>query len=210
MFFGKLIGMARPKRQQERRTQLVDAARSAVLERGLMGLRLGDVAEKAGLSPGSVLYYFPTLPELLQEVQREAVERFCAAREEAVRDEPDPAKRLLAMIKSGLPSGPDDELCFLLYELGMFARKDPAYAARYVELYHRQVAIYLGILEAGAAIGTFRLRTEAQVIARNLVILEDGFGLHMTMAVPTFDPATAERQIVAYAQTAVDCPLEER
>jgi AcrR family transcriptional regulator len=202
--------MARPKRQQERRTQLVDAARSAVLERGLMGLRLGDVAEKAGLSPGSVLYYFPTLPELLQEVQREAVERFCAAREEAVRNEPDPAKRLLAMIKSGLPDGPDDELCFLLYELGMFARKDAAYAARYVELYHRQVAIYRGILEAGAATRAFRLRSDAQVIARNLVVLEDGFGLHMTMAVPTFDPATAEHQIMAYAETAIGCPLEER
>src|SRR2546430_3404362 len=95
--------MARPKRQQARRTQLVDAARSAVLERGLFGLRLGDVAEKAGMSPGSVLYYFPTLTELLQEVQREAIVRFCAAREEAVRDEPDARKRLRMMIKSGLP-----------------------------------------------------------------------------------------------------------
>jgi hypothetical protein len=143
-------------------------------------------------------------------VQREAVERFCAAREEAVAGEPDPGKRLLAMIKSGLPDGPDDELCFLLYELGMFARKDAAYAARYVELYHRQVTIYRGILEAGAATGAFALHTDAQVIARNLVILEDGFGLHMTMAVPTFDPATAERQIMAYAEAAIGCPLEER
>jgi len=64
--------MARPRRQEARRTQLTDAARQAVLERGLFGLRLGDVAEKAGMSPGSVLYYFPSLTELLQEVQREA------------------------------------------------------------------------------------------------------------------------------------------
>lgn len=199
--------MARPKRQEARRTQLVEAARRAVVERGLVDLRLGDVAEQAGMSPGSVLYYFPTLPTLLREVQREAINRFCTAREEAVRDEPDPRRRLLAMIRSGLPEDAGDELAYLLYELGAFARKDPAYAARYIELYQRQVAIYLGILEAGAATGVFRLASDAVGIARNLVILEDGYGLHMTMAVPTYEPADAVRQIIAYASVATGCEL---
>jgi AcrR family transcriptional regulator len=199
--------MARPKRQEARRAQLVDAARQAVVERGLAGLRLGDVAEKAGLSPGSVLYYFPSLQELLHQVQREAIDRFCTAREEAVRDEPDPRRRLVAMIRSGLPEGPDDELAYLLYELGAFARRDPAYAARYIDLYQQQVALYVGILEAGAATGVFTLSGDALGIARNLVILEDGYGLHMTMAVPTYDPAVAERQILGYAATATGCDL---
>ncbi|TCO50673.1 TetR/AcrR family transcriptional regulator [Actinocrispum wychmicini] len=199
--------MARPKRQEARREQLTEAARRAVVERGLIGLRLGDVAEKAGMSPGSVLYYFPSLTELLQEVQREAVSRFCAAREDAVRGEPDPRRRLLMMIRSGLPESAGDELAFLLYELGAFARKDPAYAARYIELYQRQVGIYVGILEAGSATGAFRLTGDALSIARNLVILEDGYGLHITMAVPTYEPATAERQIIAYAETAAGCTL---
>ncbi|ALG15199.1 TetR/AcrR family transcriptional regulator [Kibdelosporangium phytohabitans] len=199
--------MARPKRQEARRTQLMEAARRAVVERGLVDLRLGDVAEKAGLSPGSVLYYFPTLPALLREVQREAMGRFCTAREEAVRDEPDPRERLLAMIMSGLPEGPGDELAYLLYELGAFARKDAAYAARYIELYQRQVTIYVGILEAGAAIGTFRLAGDALTIARNIVTLEDGYGLHMTMAVPTCEPAEAARQIIAYASAVTGCEL---
>ncbi|GAB3886698.1 hypothetical protein GCM10029964_051410 [Kibdelosporangium lantanae] len=52
------------------------AARQAVLDRGVLDLRLRDVAEQADMSTGSVLYYFPTLAELLREVQREAVERF--------------------------------------------------------------------------------------------------------------------------------------
>jgi AcrR family transcriptional regulator len=199
--------MARPKRQEARRTQLMEAARRAVVERGLAGLRLGDVAQQAGMSPGSVLYYFPNLTDLLMEVQREAVGRFCTAREEAVKNEPDVRSRLLAMIRSGLPEGPGDELAYLLYELGAFARKDPAYAARYIELYQRQVAIYLGILEAGSATGVFRLADEALSIARNLVILEDGYGLHMTMAVPTYEPATAARLIRAYASIATGCDL---
>ncbi|MFI0407507.1 TetR/AcrR family transcriptional regulator [Actinomadura sp. 3N508] len=194
--------MARPSKAHERRLDLVAAARRAVLGRGMLDLRLRDVAEEAEMSPGSVLYYFPTLTDLLREVQREAVERFCAAREEAVRDEPDPRRRLIAMIRSGLPSGPGDELCVLLYELGAVARRDASYAAEHIRLYERQVGIYAGILEAGAATGAFALTRDAGTIARNLVALEDGYGLHITMAVPTLDVARAESLLLAAASDA--------
>ncbi|MEV0585938.1 TetR/AcrR family transcriptional regulator [Nonomuraea sp. NPDC050310] len=191
--------MARPSRAHERRAHLIEAARRSVVERGLLGLRLRDVSEEAGMSPGSVLYYFPGLTDLLREVHREAVERFCTAREEAVREEPDPGRKLAAMIDSGLPGDPRDELCVLLYELGAIARRDAGCAAEYIRLYERQVGIYVAILEAGAATGRFALTGDAVVIARNLVTLEDGYGLHATMAVPTVTPAQAAAQIRAYA-----------
>ncbi|MFI0483465.1 TetR/AcrR family transcriptional regulator [Actinomadura sp. 9N215] len=200
--------MARPSKAHERRADLVAAARRAVLGRGMLDLRLRDVAAEAEMSPGSVLYYFPTLTDLLREVQREAVERFCAAREDAVRDEPDPRRRLIAMIRSGLPSGPGDDLCVLLYELGAVARRDPSYAAEHIRLYERQVGIYAGILEAGSATGAFTLTRDAGTIARNLVALEDGFGLHITMAVPTLDPARAVSLLLACASDATRCDLD--
>ncbi|RFS82714.1 TetR family transcriptional regulator [Actinomadura spongiicola] len=199
--------MARPSRAHERRADLVAAARRAVLDRGVLDLRLRDVAAEAGLSPGSVLYYFPTLTDLLREVQREAVDRFCGEREEAVRDEADPRRRLLAMIRSGLPSDPRDELCVLLYELGTVARRDASYAAQHIRLYERQVGIYAAILEAGAATGVFTLTRDAGSIARNLVALEDGYGLHITMAVPTIDVARAEGLLLACASDATGCDL---
>lgn len=200
--------MARPSRAKERRAELVSAARRAVAERGMLDLRLRDVADRAGMSPGSVLYYFPTLIDLLKEVQREAVERFCADRESAVRAEPDPRRRLVAMIRSGLPGGPDDELCVLLYELGTIARRDPVYAAQHIRLYERQAGIYAGILEAGAATGVFALTRAAADIGRNLVALEDGYGLHLTMAVPTLEVVAAEALLLAYAADATRCDLE--
>lgn len=199
--------MARPKRQDQRRAELVEAAREAVLERGMLGLRLRDVAERAGLTSGAVLYYYPSLTGLLEEVQRAAVERFCDLRTAAVAAESDPRRRLVAMIGSGLPSGPDDELCTLLYELGTIARRDAAYAARHIDLFGRQVAIYSGILAAGAATGVFTLATDALTIARNLVVLEDGYGLHLVQAVAPIDTATAERTILAYASLATGCEL---
>ena len=63
--------MARPKRQHERRAQLVEIARQLVVERGVVALRLTDVAKRAGLSPASVLYYFSALSELLKEFEKE-------------------------------------------------------------------------------------------------------------------------------------------
>ncbi|QKG20636.1 TetR/AcrR family transcriptional regulator [Actinomadura verrucosospora] len=194
--------MARPSRAAEKRAELVGAARRAVAERGMLGLRLRDVADRAEMSSGSVLYYFPTLTDLLREVQREAVDRFCAAREDAVRGAPDPRRRLAAMIASGLPSGPGDELCVLLYELGTVSRRDPAYAAEHIRLFERQVGVYAGILESGAATGAFRLTRDAAEIARTLVALEDGYGLHIVNAVPAVDAAHAARLLRGYAADA--------
>ncbi|MBT2211475.1 MULTISPECIES: TetR/AcrR family transcriptional regulator [Actinomadura] len=200
--------MARPSRAHERRADLVAAARRAVIGRGVLDLRLRDVAEEADMSSGSVLYYFPTLDDLLREVQREAVERFCAGREEAVRGEPDPLRRLAAMVRSGLPTGPDDELCVLLYELGTIARRDVSYAAEHIRLYERQVGIYAGILDTGAATGAFTLTRDAATIARNLVALEDGYGLHIVMAAPTLDAPRAARLLLAAAADATGLTLE--
>jgi hypothetical protein len=142
-------------------------------------------------------------------VQRAAVDRFCADREAAANREPDPRRRLFELIRAGLPTGSDDELCFLIYELGAYARTDPAYAAQHIQLYERQVALYVAVLEAGAGAGVFTLVRDAITIARNLVALEDGLGLHLTQAVPTFTVPAASRLLLAYATDATGCQLEE-
>ncbi|MEY9854495.1 AcrR family transcriptional regulator [Catenulispora sp. GAS73] len=199
--------MGRPSRAHEKRAELVEVARQAILDRGVAGLRLRDVADRAEMTPGAVQYYFPTLTDVLREVQREAVERFCADRETAARAEPDPRRRLIGMIRSGVPAASDDELVRLLLELGTFARRDPAYSAQHVRLYERQVAVYAAILEAGAAVGVFTLSRPPNTVARSLVLLEDGLGLHLTQAVPPLDARAAEAILLAYAADAAGCDL---
>ncbi len=58
--------MARPKRQAERRGQLVAAAQRAIPGTG-RGARLNRVADEAGLTSGAVLYYYPDIDDLLLE-----------------------------------------------------------------------------------------------------------------------------------------------
>ena len=91
----------RPKNQTARREALVDAAGRAIAERGLEGLRIKDIAAEAGVSAGSVLYYYPEMDELVLEVHRGAVERYLAARQGAVDGVSGAVARLRALVGSG-------------------------------------------------------------------------------------------------------------
>ncbi|UVK45237.1 TetR/AcrR family transcriptional regulator [Mesorhizobium sp. AR07] len=199
--------MGRPKTQTDRRLTLVAAAESMIARRGLAGVTLRDVASEAGMSSSALLYYYAGLKDLLDDVQRKAVERFCTLRAASVAAITDPRSRLKAMIESGLPVDKDDQLCRLLLELGAYSRSDASYAARHITLFERQVAIYVGILEAGAATGIFKLQTGSDIIARSLVVLEDGLGLHLTNIVPAVDQEAALTILTHYAELATGCHL---
>src|SRR4051812_7764515 len=107
----------RPRNQEERRRQLVDAARRVMLDKGAVGLRVKDVADQAGLSASSLLYYYPRIEDLLLEVSRHATERYAENRAAAVREVEGCVPRLRLAIALGVPTGPDDEESRLLYEL---------------------------------------------------------------------------------------------
>jgi AcrR family transcriptional regulator len=199
--------MARPANQEERRLTLVSAAETMIARRGLAAVTLRDIAGEAGMSSSALLYYYPGLKDLLDDVQKQAVERFCTMRAAAVAALDDPRERLKAMIATGIPDDPNDQLCRLLLELGAYARSDASYAARHIALFERQAAIYVGILEAGAATGTFRLASSSDTIARSLVVLEDGLGLHLVNVVPAVDHPTALGILTSYAETLTNCRL---
>lgn len=69
------------------------------------------------------------------------------------------------------------------------------------------MAIYVGILEAGAITGAFKLADASDTLARSLVVLEDGLGLHLLNVVPAVDYPTALGILTAYAETATGCHL---
>jgi len=68
--------MARPKRQEQRRGELVAAAQRAIAAHGPDGARLNRIAEEAGLTSGAVLYYYPNIDDLMLEALRAGMERF--------------------------------------------------------------------------------------------------------------------------------------
>ncbi|GAB2827659.1 TetR/AcrR family transcriptional regulator [Actinocorallia aurea] len=196
----------RPKNQTARREALVTAAGRAIAERGLEGLRIKDIAAEAGMSAGSVLYYYPELDDLVLEVHRGAVEDFLAARHKVTDAEAGhPVRRLRALIDSGLPAGPEDTLHGLLYELHRRADRSPGHATLMGSLFAREVALYALVLEVGAASGAFTLSGPAGDLARTMVALEDGYGLHIVSRNAALRPEEARRLIVAQARLLTGC-----
>ncbi|WP_327294729.1 MULTISPECIES: TetR family transcriptional regulator [unclassified Streptomyces] len=198
--------MARPKNQGARREALIDAAGRAISERGIAGLRIKDIAAEAGVSAGSVLYYYPDLDDLVFEVHQGAVERFLADRHSRTDHIADPVARLREAIASGLPADADDAAHRLLYELHSRADRSASHAALMGSLFARETALYATILELGAASGDFTLTEPLQDTARNLVTLEDGYGLHIVSRNTAVDRTAALRMIAGYARTVTGCP----
>src|SRR5690242_9003253 len=132
----------RRRDQASRRKQLAEAGRQVLLERGAVGLRVKDVAKRAGIAPSSVLYYYPRIDDLMMEVSREATERYAEQRAERVRALGDPVRQLRLAIHLGVPTGPDDEDSRLLYELDAFTGTSPAFAVMSTSFFDRQVALY--------------------------------------------------------------------
>jgi AcrR family transcriptional regulator len=195
--------VARPKKQEARRDELVAAAQRAIVKNGPDGARLNRVAAEAGLTAGAVLYYYPDIDDLILEANRVGMERFYDERMRMIDELPDdPVTRLRALIDSGLPRDPEDPGVRLLCELGGSAGRNPVVAALLTTLYDRQVGMYQVVLEQGAAREQFRLMDSSLRIARNLVALEDAYGYRIVARHPTIDAPAAAELILAYARQA--------
>jgi AcrR family transcriptional regulator len=190
----------RRKNQGERREQLAAAARAVLLERGAVGFRVKDVADRAGMSASAVLYYYPAIDDLLLEVSRTAIDRFAANRAQAVRELSDPLDQLRLAISLGVPTGPDDEQSRLLYELDALTGTSPTFATLSTSYFDRQASLYESVLAAGVAAGSFSCEAPIDVVARGIVALEDGLGLQVVLGHASIDSAEAERILIAYVE----------
>ncbi len=114
----------RPQIEHIRRPQLLAAAAAVIVERGVEATRIADVAERAGTSPPSVLYWFETREQLLAEALTFAENAFYDELEQVLATLTDPRARLTALIDASI--GGDDWLLWI--ELWTRSLRDPELA----------------------------------------------------------------------------------
>lgn len=199
--------MTTRKTRAQRREDLIEAARRAMIQHGADTVLLNQVAEQAGLTSGAVLYHYPDLRDLLLEAHHAGMERFYELRVKKIADIADPVRKLVVTVRSGLPTDADDADVRLLCELGGAAGRNRVYAALLTTLYDRQVSMYQMILELGAAQRVFTLAADSRTIARNLVALEDAYGYRIVARHPTLRAAEAIELILSYARLVTGNPL---
>jgi AcrR family transcriptional regulator len=199
MRLGYCQGVARPRRQEEKRAALIEATIAAGAERGLRALSLTDVATRAGLTRGAVLYYYEDLDALLVETHAAGVARFCDERDAVVGALEDPREQLAVAIERGLPHGPDDDLMRLLYEFDVLAGSSALHDEQVQTMYLRQLATYRRVFAAGRTSGVFRAALDDDELAVTFVALEDAYGLHIVGGneLMTVDAATTAMRRLA-------------
>jgi AcrR family transcriptional regulator len=199
--------MARHKDQAARRQQLVSAAIELIAERGLAALTLAAIADRAGVSHRLVAYYYADLESLVAEAHEAAVERYYWARLRALDENAAPERRLLQLIRSGLPRRRDRQLSQVLNELSVSASRSALHARLMADLFDREVSLYVAVLADGERSGAFSLAQPALTLARNLVALEDAYGFHLMARTASVDQSAVLDALTDYARTATGAPL---
>jgi AcrR family transcriptional regulator len=197
--------MARPRDQAHRRRQLVSATNELVARKGMAGVRLRDVAEHAGLTPGAVLYYYDGLDELFFNAYEAGIHRYCEEREEVIADLKGPVAQLATALRLGVPTGPDDVESRLLYEFEAIAFRSAACAQLMSDYVERQVDMYERILIAGIESRDFVVAGDLRAAARVIVAMEDGHGPYVLTG--QVSPADAERLFLKHAALLTGVPL---
>jgi AcrR family transcriptional regulator len=197
--------MARPRDQDRRRRQLVKATNELVARKGMAEVRLRDVAEHAGLTPGAVLYYYDGLDELFFTAYEAGIHRYCEEREEQVAGIDKPMAQLATALRLGVPSGADDVESRLLYEFEAVAFRSEACAQLMSDYVERQVDMYERILRDGVTSGDFTISGDLRAAARVIVAMEDGHGPYVLTG--QVDPAEAERLFLQHGAMLTGVPL---
>lgn len=171
--------MARPKNQDQRRAEILSAAKAVIHTRGVTGVTLKRIADQAGISSALILYYYTDVDDILAAAYRTATEEFLEKREFLLTEAIPPSEQLRRCLALGTPyPGAREEAARVLYELQPLILNNPDAATWSREFFSRQVALFRTIIDAGALAGEFSARLEADTIAVNLVALEDGLATH--------------------------------
>jgi len=198
----------RPKVEHLRKPQIIAAAADVLYERGLFDTRIGDIAERAGTSSPTILYYFESKDRLLEEAVDLTDREFYERMTEGQAQRRGAVEKLVHLIEETSlgPGGLSDWTLWM--EMWVRARRDPAVRDSYFRLDRRQRELIANIVREGQASGDFDSGADPDDFALVLSGLMDGLGVQVTLGQPD---VTAERMVdrcLALASLELGCELE--
>ncbi len=200
----------RPKVDHLRKPQIIAAAAEVLYERGLFDTRIGDIAERAGTSSPTILYYFESKDRLLEEAVEYADRTFYERLSEGQDQLENAADRLVHLIEETSlgPGGTRSLNDYTLWmEIWVRARRDPSVRRSYFRLDRRQRALIADIVRDGQQSGAFSAATDPDDFALALSGLMDGLGVQVTLGQPDVTPARMVERCLALASTELECEL---
>lgn len=192
---------ATARRHLERREDIVRAFWRVSRARPRRPVNVRAVAAEAAMSPANVLHYFASLHELQITALAGALEEFAIRRQAIVDRDDSVTDRIYAMIDAGVPDEISDELRHV-YESVAILTSHPEYLPAHRTLTDRQIMLYRTLIGIGAGTGELTLASPPDLIARNLVALEDAYDLYPLVGDRT-PRETCREAVRSYAQLAL-------
>jgi AcrR family transcriptional regulator len=181
---------------------MLSAAADVIRERGLENARVSDVAERAGTSAPSVLYYFETKAELLKEALTWTEEDYYDELERELDGIESARERLVRIVAGGAADGDYDASLWM--ELWPRALRDPELAATRAELDGRWRRAIRDVVRYGQERGEFG-NVEAEDFAMLLSSLLDGLAVQVALKDEDVTPQRARELSLAFAEKELGC-----
>jgi AcrR family transcriptional regulator len=143
------------ERRADRRVRVLEAALEVIAERGLARTRMTDISERAGMSPGHVLYYFRTKDLLLMEALRHVEQQMHVDARTELASIPAGPARLRRLLELNMPAGLADPGWTLWLEAWTLAPHDGAIRALVDELEARWLELLAEVVRAGIEVRGF-------------------------------------------------------
>jgi AcrR family transcriptional regulator len=176
-----------------RREQMLRAALDVIADRGYADTRIADVAERIGISPALVIYYFKTKDQLLTEAIRYSDDTWYAYGQRRMAALPTATARIeeivaMACLPEADPEPRDSWLLWL--DFWVQAARNPEVASLRQKADERWRDLIVSLVVSGQEAGEFRA-VDPGNFAILLSALLDGLAIQIALADPVVDPARA-------------------
>ena len=170
---------------RDRHQEIVEAAARVITERGLAETRISDIAARAGVSHGLILYYFGTKDRLLAEALTFANDQFYLRMSREIRRIDSAKEQLRRLIDLSVPGylpeyGRLDEWA-LWIEVWVRALRDAEMAKDREVLDQRWRSQIADIVRGGQTSGEFTSTEDPDELALRLASLIDGLAIQVIM-----------------------------
>ena len=166
---------------------MLEAALAAITERGVPDTRMSDIATRAGMSSGHVLYYFRSKAQLLAELLQWNEDRFHRELQADLRRARSARQRLLRLIKASVPSGSGDPHWLLWLEVWAMTPHDRGLFENQGLQESRFQDVLAVVIREGQASGEFDASVDAGLAAARLSALIDGLAIQVAIGAANMD-----------------------
>jgi AcrR family transcriptional regulator len=180
------------QKTKDRRQEILEAAARVITDRGLADTRISDIAERCGVSPGLILYYFESKDRLLVEALTSANDQFYLRLSREMRrmtSARDQLRRLAELSVPGLlPEFERLDEWALWIEIWVRALRDPLLAKEREVLERRWRQSIADIIRHGRDTGEFAEGEDADELGLQLGAMIDGLAIQVLMNDAAFTP----------------------